>query len=84
MNASCGACRFGAMAKDAEGKIVFHQKVCKRYPPTLMMIPTQTGVNIQALQPMMEVANWCGEFQPMAGMVDLPGEHALAVEEKPD
>lgn len=42
---------------------------CRRYPPGVQIIATQSKVGGQGLQPISEFpimlnSNWCGEYQP--------------------
>lgn len=62
---SCGACKFFKrhIAKSAP----ITEGFCKRYPPSVLMVPQQTSKGIVpvpgAIGPNMNERDWCGEFK---------------------
>ena len=79
---TCMSCRYSEPPRDANGKVVIGQangaRMCKRFPPTPMLVPVQSGVGVQYVWPMMGLMDSCGEFRSSAN-----GHEAVAIEDAP-
>lgn len=76
MHEECGTCRHAAIAKGNDGKMNFSFKVCKRFPPTPLIMPgpPPVGFQIQPIFPVVSASEHCGEWAERTGVVRLPGE----------
>lgn len=76
---TCGTCRFSVPAMGQDGKINFTSRVCRRFPPVPMMIPTPQGISMQFVWPQLDTSKNCGEWQG-SGVIEMP----LPGERKPE
>lgn len=53
---------------------------CKRYPPTIIMAPTENGIRPVNILPGMQASEWCGEFKPGIKLAtELPKTNGLII-----
>lgn len=79
MLGQCMTCRFAVMAQkmdSASKKMIFdpHFRVCRRYPPNVVVIPTQNGPLPQPINPVVASSFACGEYQSSGAVEVIPGE----------
>lgn len=56
----CETCRF--YFETQPGTTLQRQTVCRRYPPTGQLLPSNQGVSQLAFFPAVQSGHWCGEF----------------------
>jgi len=65
----CGNCSFLFIDKEAQDAArVANLKspdigVCRRYPPTALLVPTQQGLSVMPAHPPVKLDAYCGEFR---------------------
>jgi hypothetical protein len=71
MNDSNDAVAFGACSRclfhvegDLDPNTLKRPIMCKKNPPSLVMLPTQNGMALAAMWPVMQPDAWCYSFAP--------------------
>lgn len=72
---TCATCAFSIAAQDADGKINFQARVCRKNPPTPVVVPTPNGPGMRNLWPIMSTGDYCFSHAAAEFEVPLPGEH---------
>lgn len=76
---NCGNCRFSIVSQDQNGKINFRQRVCKKNPPTPILITTPQGILQNNMWPSLAATDRCFSHEPLAAVIE-----AEEVEGKPN
>jgi hypothetical protein len=57
----CIDCKFSIMIPRPGDKELI--RICRRFPPTPLMVPSQHGIMINTVHPQVQAEDVCGEFQ---------------------
>ena len=84
-NKTCAGCFYGGVVYTNEGTLAMGNRICRRYPPVLQIVPMPPPRNadLQALYPVVKAQEWCGEYKAREDAL-LPGEQALEPEAEPE
>ncbi len=70
----CLSCKFSEFQADQTGRINFNAKICKRFPPSPIAIPTPHGIQIVAAFPPANKGVRCHEFATASSDVIIEGK----------
>lgn len=71
---NCAICAFSGMTVLPNGVFDPAQRTCKANPPTCIVVPHQTGLQVRSIWPTVGPKDWCHAFKRRPNIGDLlPG-----------